>query len=109
MSLFYPLLVFESVPATSNDITLLLSCTFLIRKSDRGGRADLGSVAGGARERGRGSHVAPGDPEGCLEEWAMTWALGDEESTVLPIDVAIVAESPPPPTRPLKGQGGPKT
>ena len=58
--------------------------------------ADLGSVAGGAGERGRGSHVDPGDPEGCLEEWAMTWALGDEESTVLPIDVAIVAESPPP-------------
>lgn len=48
----------------------------------------------------------PGDAEGSLEEWAMNWALGDEESTVPPIDVAIVAEYPP--TRPLRGQGGPK-
>lgn len=31
-----------------------------------------------------------GDQEGSLEEWAMNWAVGDKESTVLPIDKIVM-------------------
>lgn len=82
--------MFESVTVTSSDIPLLLKYTFLMRKSAPEGSAELGSVVAKCRVRaaeGRGSHEDPGGREGSLEEWAASWALGDEGSTALLLDI----------------------
>lgn len=58
--------VLESVTVTSSDITLLLKYTFLIRKSDTQGSAELGSVLKcWVSEAGRkGLHVDSTGPGG---------------------------------------------